>query len=147
MIEGVVITPLKKIKDERGSVMHMMRRDSSIFKNFGEIYFSLTYPNAIKAWHMHKEMILNYACIEGEIKFVLFDDRKNSKTKGKIQELILSPDNYFLVTVPPLIWNGFMNVGKKNSILANCSSVPYRDDEIIRRSPFDKFIPYKWVNK
>ena len=97
MIEGVVITPLKKIKDERGSVMHMMRRDSSIFKNFGEIYFSLTYPNAIKAWHMHKEMILNYACIEGEIKFVLFDDRKNSKTKGKIQELILSPDNYFLV--------------------------------------------------
>ena len=126
--------------------MHMMRRDSSIFKNFGEIYFSLTYPNAIKAWHMHKEMILNYACIEGEIKFVLFDDRKNSKTKGKIQELILSPDNYFLVTVPPLIWNGFMNVGKKNSILANCSSVPYRDDEIIRRSPFDKFIPYKWLN-
>ena len=144
MIEGVVITPLKKIKDERGSGMHMMRRDRSIFKNFGEIYFSLTYPNAIKAWHMHKEMILNYACIEGEIKFVLFDDRKNSKTKGKIQELILSPDNYFLVTVPPLIWNGFMNVGKKNSILANCSSVPYRDDEIIRRSPFDKFIPYKW---
>ena len=146
MIEGVVITSLKKIKDERGTVMHMMRRDSSIFKNFGEIYFSLTYPNAIKAWHMHKEMILNYACIEGEIKFVLFDDRKNSKTKGKIQELILSPDNYFLVTVPPLIWNGFMNVGKKNSILANCSSVPYRDDEIIRRSPFDKFIPYKWLN-
>ena len=144
MIEGVVITPLKKIKDERGTVMHMMRQDSSIFKNFGEIYFSLTYPNAIKAWHMHKEMILNYACIEGEIKFVLFDDRKNSKTKGKIQELILEPDNYFLVTVPPLIWNGFMNVGKKNSILANCSSVPYRDDEIIRRSPFDKFIPYKW---
>ena len=146
MIEGVVITSLKKIKDERGTVMHMMRQDSSIFKNFGEIYFSLTYPNAIKAWHMHKEMILNYACIEGEIKFVLFDDRKNSKTKGKIQELILSPDNYFLVTVPPLIWNGFMNVGKKNSILANCSSVPYRDDEIIRRSPFDKFIPYKWLN-
>tara|TARA_Y100000590_G_scaffold464704_1_gene634813 strand:- start:1314 stop:1748 length:435 start_codon:yes stop_codon:yes gene_type:complete len=144
MIEGVVITSLKKIKDERGTVMHMMRRDSSIFKNFGEIYFSLTYPNAIKAWHMHKEMILNYACIEGKIKFVLFDDRKNSKTKGKIQELILEPDNYFLVTVPPLIWNGFMNVGKKNSILANCSSVPYRDDEIIRRSPFDKFIPYKW---
>ena len=82
--------------------------------------------------------------MNGKIKFVLFDDRKNSKTKGKIQELILEPDNYFLVTVPPLIWNGFMNVGEKNSILANCSSVPYRDDEIIRRSPFDKFIPYKW---
>ena len=147
MIEGVVITPLKKIKDERGAVMHMMRKDVEPFRNFGEIYFSLTFPNAIKAWHMHKEMILNYACIEGQVKFVLFDDRKDSKTKGKIQELLLNPENYFLVTVPPLIWNGFMNVGKKTSILANCSSVPYRDDEIIRKSPFDKFIPYKWLNK
>jgi len=31
--------------------------------------------------------------------------------------------------------------------LANCSSVPYRDDEIIRKSPFDKSIPYQWINK
>ena len=80
MIEGIIITPLKKIKDERGAVMHMMRKDSGIFKNFGEVYFSLTFPNSIKAWHMDKEMILNYACIEGQVKFVLFDDRKNSKT-------------------------------------------------------------------
>ena len=108
MIEGVVITPLKKIKDERGSVMHMMRRDSSIFKNFGEIYFSLTYPNAIKAWHMHKEMILNYACIEGKIKFVLFDDRKNSNSFGVYAEYILTPKDYFLITIPPFIWNGFI---------------------------------------
>ena len=147
MIEGIIITPLKKIKDDRGTVMHMMRRDSNIFKNFGEIYFSLTFPYAIKAWHMHKEMILNYACIEGKVKFILFDDRKESKTKGKIQELLLTPEDYFLVTVPPLIWNGFMNVGDVTSILANCSSVPYRDDEIIRKSPFDKTIPYQWINK
>ena len=73
MIEGVVITPLKKIEDNRGAVMHMMRKDTKVFKNFGEIYFSLTFPNAIKAWHMHKEMILNYACIVGYVKFVLFD--------------------------------------------------------------------------
>ena len=32
---------------------------------------------------------------------------KKSKTRGKIQELILTPKNYCLVTVPPLIWNGF----------------------------------------
>ena len=31
---------------------------------------------AIKAWHLHKEMTLNYAVILGEIKFVLYDDRK-----------------------------------------------------------------------
>jgi dTDP-4-dehydrorhamnose 3,5-epimerase len=54
MIEGVVVTPLRQILDERGKVMHMMRRDSSVFEEFGEIYFSCVHPGAIKAWHIHK---------------------------------------------------------------------------------------------
>ena len=144
MIDGVKITPLKKIEDDRGSVLHMMRKDSKIFISFGEIYFSTAYPKAVKAWHLHKETYLNYACISGTIKLVLFDDRPKSRTKNEIQEIILSIDNYFLVTVPPLIWNGFTNIGKQNAILANCSTVPYSYEEIIRKSPFDKFIPYKW---
>lgn len=144
MIEGVKITKLKKIEDSRGKVLHMMRNDSEIFKSFGEIYFSLAYPKAVKAWHLHKETFLNYACIEGKIKLVLFDDRENSKSKNQVQEIILSRENYFLVTVPPLIWNGFTNTGISNAILANCSTVPYSDKEIIRKSPQDVKIPYKW---
>ena len=144
MIDGVEIKNLKKIQDERGSVLHMMRKDSNIFRSFGEIYFSIAYPKAIKAWHLHKETYLNYACISGTIKLVLFDDREKSQTKNKIQEIILSTENYFLVTVPPLIWNGFTNIGENNAILANCSTVPYSDEEIIRKSPYDKFIPYNW---
>lgn len=144
MIDGVKITNLKKIEDNRGSVLHMLRNDSEIFKSFGEIYFSISLPSAVKAWHIHKEMILNYACIAGTIELVLYDDRVKSKTKNQVQKIILSPNNYFLVTVPPLIWNGFKNISQDNAIVANCSSVPYRDDEIIRKSPFDKDIPYKW---
>ena len=96
MIEGVKITPLKKIDDDRGSVLHMMRKDSAIFKSFGEIYFSVAFPGKIKAWHLHKETFLNYACIDGTIKLVLFDDREISSTKNQKQEIILSTKNYFL---------------------------------------------------
>ena len=56
-IEGVTISKLKIIRDERGSVMHMLRNDSQIFKSFGEIYFSTIYENKIKAWHLHKSLI------------------------------------------------------------------------------------------
>ena len=59
MIEGIIITPLKQIKDSRGKIMHMLRRDSTIFKSFGEIYFSTVNPEIIKAWHLHKEATLN----------------------------------------------------------------------------------------
>ena len=86
MIEGVTITPLKQMFDERGKVMHMLRADSPEYKQFGEIYFSCTYPNAIKAWHRHKQMTLNYAVIHGAIKCVLYDDRSDSKTRGMIEE-------------------------------------------------------------
>ena len=34
--------------------MHMLRSDLQNFIKFGEIYFSCTYPGAIKAWHLHK---------------------------------------------------------------------------------------------
>ena len=75
-IEGVIVTPLKIISDDRGSVMHMLRNDSKVFDKFGEIYFSTIFKDKIKAWHLHREATLNYACIFGKVKLVLFDERK-----------------------------------------------------------------------
>lgn len=145
MIDGVILTPLQQIFDERGKVMHMLREDSPVFSRFGEIYFSCTHPGVVKAWHLHKEMTLNYAVIHGEIKFVLFDDRPKSSTRGEIQEFFISPESYMLVTVPPMIWNGFKSVGTTTSIVANCSTLPHSPDELVRRSPSDPRIPYKWT--
>ena len=144
LIDGVTITNLKQIHDERGSVMHMLRKDDLHFKSFGEIYFSTVHFQAIKAWHLHKEMILNYAVIQGKIKFVLYDNRDKSPTKGTINEFFLSNQNYVLITVPPLVWNGFKGVSIESSIIANCTSVPHSKDEILRL-PFETDeIPYKW---
>ncbi len=147
MIDGVLIKPLKKIPDERGTIMHMMRCDETVFESFGEIYFSTVYPGVIKGWHFHKEMTLNYVVIYGMIKLVLYDERKDSQTKGELQEIFLGEDNYCLVKIPPLVWNGFKGIGITKSIVANLASIPYRDDEIIRLDPFDKHIPYKWELK
>jgi dTDP-4-dehydrorhamnose 3,5-epimerase len=147
MIDGVMLTPLRQIFDERGKVMHMLREDSPVFSRFGEIYFSCTHPGVVKAWHLHREMTLNYAVIFGEIKFVLFDDRPDSPTRGVIQELFISPENYVLVTVPPNIWNGFKSVGTQTAIVANCATLPHNPNEIERRTVFDVSIPYDWELK
>jgi len=144
MIAGVVISPLKQFVDERGKVMHMLRRDSPVFKDFGEIYFSTVNPGAIKGWHIHREMTLNYAVPHGMIKFVLFDDREGSDTHGEIQEIFMGPENYCLVTVPPMIWNGFKGIGSSPAIVANCATIPHDPEEIDRRSPFDPAIDYDW---
>lgn len=147
MIEGVRITPLKQIPDERGKIMHMLRADAAGFAGFGEIYFSCVYPQAIKGWHIHKKMVLNYAVPHGQIKFVLYDDRPDSPTKGEIQEVFMGPDNYCLVTVPPMVWNGFKGIGNEMAVVANCASICHDPDEIARLDPFDPSIPYDWAIK
>ena len=147
MIEGVIISPLKQILDERGKVMHMLKNTDKHFTKFGEIYFSTIHPGAIKGWHQHSEMTLNYAVPWGQIKFVLFDDRKDSQTKGEIQEIFIGPENYNLVTVPPMVWNGFKGIGSEMAIVANCSTIPHDSNELERIPILDEYIPYDWEVK
>lgn len=146
-IDGVSVTPKRQIHDERGKVMHMLKTTDPEFREFGEIYFSCVQPGAIKAWHIHKVMTLNYAVPHGLIKFVLYDDRAGSPTRGVVQELFLGPENYHLVTVPPMVWNGFKGLGQGPAIVANCATHYHTPDEIDRCDPFDNDIPYDWALK
>lgn len=144
MIDGVIITPLKKIPDERGTVMHMLRSDAPHFQQFGEIYFSTAYPDVIKAWHIHKKMTLNYAVISSMIKLVLYDMRPDSPTKGELMEIFLGEENYSLVTIPNGIANGYKTFGTKPAIVANCATHPHEVGEMDRIPPFSDDIPYDW---
>jgi len=146
MIDGVKVIPLRQIADERGKIMHMLKSTDPHFEKFGEIYFSCAWPGAIKAWHLHKTMTLNYAVVSGMIKLVLYDKRPKSPTKGEIMELFIGQDNYCLVIVPPGVVNGFKAYGdaSRPAIVANCATEPHSPDEITRIDPFSKDIPYKW---
>jgi dTDP-4-dehydrorhamnose 3,5-epimerase len=144
MIEGVQIIALRTIMDDRGMVRHMMKCTDPHFRQFGEIYFSVIFPGAIKAWHIHRKMELNYAVISGNIKLVLYDARENSPTKGEIQEICIGEDNYVLVKVPPYVVNGFKAIGTEKAIVANCASIAHDPEEIERLSPFDTSIGYDW---
>lgn len=151
MIDGVEVFPIKKIPDERGNIMHMLRCDDPHFEKFGEIYFSTVYPGVVKGWHLHREMTLNYAVVVGNIKLVLYDRREDSPTRYETQELFIGEDNYVLVKIPPYIWNGFKGVGTIPAIVANCSTLPHDPDEIERLDPgrmhLLESIPYDWSLK
>ena len=147
MIDGIKITPLRQIPDERGKIMHMLREDAPHYQRFGEIYFATVEPGAIKGWHIHKKMTLNYAVPLGKIKLVMYDEREDSPTKGELMELFLGPENYQLVTIPPMVWNGTKGIAQAPSIIANCATMPHDPDEIDRLDPFDPRIPYDWAIK
>lgn len=146
-IDGVVIKKLTQIVDERGKIMHMLRVDDPLFKGFGEIYFSQVYPGVIKGWHLHTDMTLNYAVVSGNIKLVLFDEREDSNSRGLVQEIFMGDNDYKLVQVPPMVWNGFKGIGTAPSLVANLASHPHSAEEIKRLDPLENHIPYDWSLK
>lgn len=142
-MEGVIVTKLKQIEDERGKVMHFLRSDWEVFKGFGEVYFTTVYGGKVKGWKMHTAMIQNLVCVSGDIKLVLFDGREDSSTKGQTQELCFGEQNYCLLTVPPGVWVSFTSL-QPVSILSNCASLLH-DPAESRALPFDtNQIPYQW---
>ena len=143
-IDGVKITSLRRICDERGKIMHIMKSTDENFSGFGEIYLSGGYPGVVKAWHIHKEMTLNNACIHGMMKLVLFDGRKGSPTYRNLMECFIGEDNYVSVQIPPGITNGYKAYGSEVAMLANCASMPHDPQELIYIDPFENDIPYNW---
>jgi dTDP-4-dehydrorhamnose 3,5-epimerase len=124
--------------------MHMLRQDTPGFSGFGEIYFSTINKGAVKAWHRHKLMTQNYAVPFGSIYLVLYDDRYDSPTRGRLQELSTGEDNYCLVTIPPMIWYGFTSENSPFSLVANCASLPHNPEEVERLEPESPKIPFHW---
>ena len=144
MIDGVKVVPLRQIADERGKIMHMLRRDDPHFIQFGEIYFSCCWPGVVKGWHVHKRMTVNNAVVVGRAKLVLYDSRPDSPTHGEVMELFIGEDNYCLVQIPPGITNGYKAYGEKMVVMANCATEPHDREEIVYIDPIDNDIPYDW---
>lgn len=143
-IDGVVVAPRRQIVDDRGRIVHMLRRDDPEFQQFGEVYFSWVRPGKIKAWHLHRAMTLHYTCPVGAVLLVLYDDRAGSPTRGAVEEIVLSPEHHVLVRVPPGVWNGFAPAAGEASMVCNCATLPHDPEEIVRLPHDDPRIPYTW---
>jgi dTDP-4-dehydrorhamnose 3,5-epimerase len=148
MIQGVQVSQRRIIPDDRGKILHIMKSSDSLFSSFGEVYCSTVYPGVVKGWHLHKKMTLNYVALKGNIKFVLYDARPESTTYGQIQEIFMGENQYVMVKVPPMIWNGFTCIGNEEAFVINFTDIPHDPDEIIRMDPHhNELINYDWAVK
>ncbi len=146
-IHDISITPLKIYEDQRGKLLHMINRNSNNFRDFGEIYYSYTNFNIVKGWYRQKNNFSNFVVLFGEVKFVFFDDRKQSQSYKTVQQVKLSINNYCLLTVPPKIWYSFKTTIGEFSILSNLIDTPYKPSEVEKASLDFKKIPYNWEIK
>ena len=124
-IEGVQLTPLRIIPGELGDVYHALKEKEESFEGFGEAYFSTVNGYAAKGWKKHRKMVLNLIVPVGAIRFVLYDDRPESRTYRTFQECTLSKENYQRLTVVPGIWMAFQGRTDGLNMLLNIASIPH----------------------
>ena len=143
-IDGVRVTPLRIIPDDRGQVMHMLRADAQHFKKFGEIYFSTVKPGVTKGWKVHTRAEGNLAVPHGRVRSVLYDAREESTTYGEFMDVILGSEGsaYRLLTVPAGVALAWRNLGEDTAIVANCATEPHTPDEG-KTLPLDTYA-YEW---
>ena len=146
LIEGVEIKELIPILDERGYLQECFRSDWPIFEKFGQAYITVAFPNVVKAWHYHKIQTDNMVCIKGNAKLVLYDNRQDSPTYKKIDEIFFGEKRPRLVTIPNFIWHGFKAIGNEMMMVLNCPTETYNYDEPDEyRLPYDTDeIDYDW---
>lgn len=146
MIDGVKTKQLKVIPDERGRLTEMLRSDDELFIKFGQCYMTTTYPGVVKAWHYHKIQTDNFVVVNGMFKVVLFDARKDSPTRGEVNEFFLGDYNQQLLQIPPGIYHGWKCISESEGVVVNVSTETYNyDDPDEYRLPYDTDeIPYDW---
>ena len=121
MIEGIELHPMKHIAVPKGDIFHAIHCTDE------------GYDGMVKGWKRHNRMVLNIVVPVGAVKFVVYDDREGSKTKGQFEEIILSPkDNYQRLTVQPGLWMAFAGAGEGTSMLMDIIPEVHDDSEASR---------------
>lgn len=142
-IEGIIINEITRINHSKGDIFHVIKDTDIGYKGFGEAYISTIKNGEIKAWKKHKEMTLNLVVPLGDVRFVFFDDREGSKTKGVFYQIIIGINNYIRLTVPPNIWMGFQAV-EEDSYVLNIANIKHDPKEQINTSIDDSSINFNW---
>jgi dTDP-4-dehydrorhamnose 3,5-epimerase len=121
MLPGIKLYDIKKNVDERGFFAELLRLDwRSIVEddNIVQINLSMSYPGIIRAWHRHSRGQIDYLCvIKGALKVCAYDDREYSKTKGQLDEIVLTDEKLQIVKIPGFYWHGTKCIGNEPSMV------------------------------
>ncbi|HUU46365.1 MAG TPA: dTDP-4-dehydrorhamnose 3,5-epimerase family protein, partial [Acidobacteriota bacterium] len=116
------------------------------FIHFGQAYVTTAHPGIVKGWHRHRLQTDFFCLIQGQARFVLYDPREDSPTRGQIDVIECDGERPQLIVIPALVYHGFKNTGTTDVICLNCPTEPYNratpDEEQL--DPFDNDIPYDW---
>lgn len=141
MIDGVGIKELTVFPDERGMFAEIAKK---VDVSFGQISFSKVFQGISKAWHLHKKQTDWGCAVSGDIKYVLYDTRKASKTYKQTVEILMGETSgYKIVQIPPGVAHGYQIINGP-AVIVYITSHEYDPKDELRIPHNDPSIGYDW---
>jgi dTDP-4-dehydrorhamnose 3,5-epimerase len=147
MLKGIVVKPLKRFFDERGSFTELLRADWNEILGQDQIVqanFSVSHPAIVRAWHKHLRGQVDYfLALKGSLKICAYEDESQ-----ELDEIISTDQNLQIVRVPGHYWHGFKVIGNETAFLLyfTTKSYDYKNPDEQRRPWNDSTIIPKLVN-
>ena len=133
-----MFVPTPVYTDDRGwSLMNLFQQTLAVD---GQINYSVTYPQVIKAWHRHKRQTDFWLCLHGHLKVGIFDQSLDTAW-----HTVTGEKNAGIVVIPPTMWHGLATVGCQPAGLlyyVTESYDPTSPDE--ERKPHDSVEGFPW---
>lgn len=112
-IDGVIFSPLKPHRDQRGWLIELYREDElATAVHPAMAYVSETLPGVARGPHEHAEQTDYFAFLgPGEFLLYLWDARSCSPTRGHCLKAAVGESNPQSVVVPPGVVHAYKNIG------------------------------------
>jgi len=155
MIEGVKVKNLTVHKDkpdldqpevEPGSFLEILRSSDGLMEKFAQCNFGIAYKGTIKAFHWHKKQDDLWFIASGKATVVLYDQRLDSKTRGRTDIIYAGADDYKLIVIPKGVVHGYKVLSDDPCLLFYLVTEEYdrQNPDEERIDPFDKKINFDW---
>jgi dTDP-4-dehydrorhamnose 3,5-epimerase len=144
-IEGLVIRSARVQVDRRGELSEIYNPEWGLHPDpMVYAYMATLRPKAIKGWVVHRQQDDRIFICSGVLRWVFYDDRKDSLTYKMINDFTFSDRNRALIIIPKGVFHAVQNVGETEGLFVNLPTQPYNhaDPDKFRLPKKNDLIPF-----
>lgn len=132
-IEGLVLQRAPSVVYKHGVLVELYREEwDGVFRESEGInhLYLIQNPNegGRGEWHKHDATLDRYMVAQGTLELILWDDRKESVTRGNQISVTLQPgssSNYSMARIPPGVWHTLFWRSPGGGVLVNSKNPPF----------------------
>jgi dTDP-4-dehydrorhamnose 3,5-epimerase len=145
-IGGVFVREVLHVPGDLGTLTELHRPDWDPYGPVAQVFHLRIRSGGLSAWHCHLRTVDRLFAVAGSVKFVLFDDREESTTRGRVNEFNVGEERPALIVVPEGVWHGVQNLDAVPASIINMPThaYTYEDPDHYRLPPDSPGIPYTW---